>query len=213
MSLNARWQFGNILSLSNNNRISSFYWIRGSKHCSLTSFSYLNRYFLFQVFLHNCYLLVSLHLSWLHGNPMSHPVSLYLWFSKYHVLHAPPYFWHTWCIFLKQDTCGNLVQELVPVFFPRSTFCQWFLVQASIGRLQIIAFLLTQNSSNWHFLVWIKPPLSQRSTAQARNPQGISKVVNQGRLLLVWWQLLDDFPSALCTWLCFSWFLALCSIR
>jgi hypothetical protein len=41
MLLNAHWQFGNILLLSSNNRISSFYWIRGSKHCFLTSFSNL----------------------------------------------------------------------------------------------------------------------------------------------------------------------------
>ncbi len=39
--------FGDILLLSSNDRVSSFYWIRGSKHCFLTSFSYLNCYFLF----------------------------------------------------------------------------------------------------------------------------------------------------------------------
>ncbi len=73
------WRFGNILSLSSNNRVRSFYWIRGSKHCFLTSFSYLNRYFLFLLFSHNCYLLVSLHLSWLHGNWISCPIFSYLW--------------------------------------------------------------------------------------------------------------------------------------
>ncbi len=45
-------------------------------------------------------------------------------------------------------------------------------MRMSVGSLQIIPFLLTQNSSNWHFLVWHKPTLSQHSTAQARNPQG-----------------------------------------
>jgi hypothetical protein len=74
MLLNARWQFGDILLLSSNNRVSSFYWIRGSKHCFLTSFSNLDRYFLFLVFLQNCYLLVSSCLFWLCGNPISHPV-------------------------------------------------------------------------------------------------------------------------------------------
>ncbi len=68
-------------------------------------------------------------------------------------------------------------------------------------------------SLNWHFLAWRKPLLSQRSTARARNPQGISNLVNQGWLLLVWWQLLDNSPSALGTWLHSSRFLALCSIR
>ncbi len=59
-----------------NNRICSFNWIRGSKHCFLTSFSNLHCYFLFLtlVFLQNCNLLVSLHLSWLRGTPISHPV-------------------------------------------------------------------------------------------------------------------------------------------
>ncbi len=141
MSLNARWWFGNILSLSSNDRISSFYWIRGSNHCFLTSLSNLNCYFLFLVFLHNRYLLVSLRLSRLRRNPISHPIFLYLWESKYHVLHAPPYFWHTWHVFSKQDNRGNLVHKLVPVFFPRSAFRQRFLKWMSIGRLQIIPFL------------------------------------------------------------------------
>ncbi len=85
-------------------------------------------------------------------------------------------------------------------------------MQTSVGSSWIIPFLLMENSSNWHFLAWHKPTLSQRSTAQARNPRGISQVVNQGWLLLVWWQLLDDFPSALCTWLHSSWYHALCLI-
>ncbi len=73
MSLNALWWFGDILLLSSDDRISSFYWIRGSKHCFLTSFSNLNHYFLFLVFFHNRYLLVSSRLSWLHWNPIFHP--------------------------------------------------------------------------------------------------------------------------------------------
>ncbi len=82
----------------------------------------------------------------------------------YHVEHAPPYFWHTWCVFLKQDARGNLVQELVPVFFPLSAFCHRFLKQTSIGRSKIIPFLLTQSFSNWHSLMWHKPPLIAKST-------------------------------------------------
>jgi hypothetical protein len=74
MSLNSCWQFGNIQLLSSNDRICSFNWIRGSKHCFLTSFSNLNCYILFLIFLRNRYLLVSLHLSRLCGNPISHPV-------------------------------------------------------------------------------------------------------------------------------------------
>jgi hypothetical protein len=151
MLLNSCWWFGDILLLSSNNRFCSFNWIRGSKHFFLTCFSNLNCYILILTFLRNCYLLVSSRLSRLRKNPISHPVFLYLWNSKYHVVHAPPYFWHTWCVFSQQDTHGNLVQELVLVFFPHSAFCWRFLMRTSIGSLQIIPFLLTQNSSNWHF--------------------------------------------------------------
>jgi hypothetical protein len=63
MSLNSCWRFSNILLLSSNNRICSFYWMRGSKHFFLTSFSNLNRYFLFLVFSLSRYLLVSSRLS------------------------------------------------------------------------------------------------------------------------------------------------------
>ncbi len=76
MLLNSRWRFGNILLLSSNNRICSLNWIRGSKHCFLTSFSNLNRYFLLLVFLHNSYLLVFLRFSWLHGNLISLPICI-----------------------------------------------------------------------------------------------------------------------------------------
>ncbi len=183
------------LLLSSNNRIGSSYWIRGSKHYFLTSFSYLNHYFHILVFL----LLVSSTLSCLHGNPISRPVSSYLWYSKVlHCICVPPYFWHTSRVFSKQDACGNLVLESVPVFFPCSAICQRFLMQTSIGRLH--TFSSHMISLNWHFLAWHKPPLSQHSTAWARNSHGISKLVNQGWLLLVWQQLLDDFPSTLCTW-------------
>ncbi len=74
MSKNVCWQFGIILSLSSNDRICSFYWIRGSKHCCVTSFSNLYCYFLFLVFSRYRYLLVSLRLSQLSGNPISHLV-------------------------------------------------------------------------------------------------------------------------------------------
>ncbi len=143
---------GNTLLLSINDRISCFYWIRGSKHCFLTSFSNINRYFLFLVISRNCYLLVSLGLSWLGRNPISHPIFLYLWYSKYHVIHAPPYFWHTWHVSSKQDTRGSLVQELGPVLFTHFTFCQRFLMRTTFGRLQIIPFLLTWNSWTDTFL-------------------------------------------------------------
>jgi hypothetical protein len=52
----------------------------------LTRFSYLNPYFLFLVFSHNCYLPAFSRLSWLRGNPISHPVFSYLFYSN--VLHC-----------------------------------------------------------------------------------------------------------------------------
>jgi hypothetical protein len=45
--------------LNRNNRVSSFYWTRGSKLCFLTCFSYFSCYFLILVFLRNRYLLIS----------------------------------------------------------------------------------------------------------------------------------------------------------
>ncbi len=132
MSLNSHWRLGNILSLSSNDRISSFNWIGGSKHCFCTSFSNLNCYFLFLVFSRTYYLLVSSSLSRLRGNLISHPLFLYLWYSKYHILLAPPYLWHTWHIFSKQDTRGNLAQGLVPVLFPCSAIC-WSSCKCLLG--------------------------------------------------------------------------------
>ncbi len=77
---------------------------------------------------------------------------LYLLYSEYHVLHAPPHFWHTWRVFLKQDARGNQVQDLVPAFFPRSAFCQRFIMQTSVRQLWIIPFLLTKKFQTDIFL-------------------------------------------------------------
>jgi hypothetical protein len=140
MSLNTCWQFGNILLLSSNNRVSSFYWIGASKHCFLTSFSNLNCYFLFLVFSCSRYLLVSLGLSWLHGNPISCPIYAYLWY--FDIVRAPQHFWHTWRVISKQDACGNLILELVTVFFPHSAFRQRFLIKHPLDDHKYYLFFL-----------------------------------------------------------------------
>jgi hypothetical protein len=44
--------------------------------------------------LQNRYLLVSLRLSRLHGNPISRPISRTLGTPSLYVVHAPPCFWH-----------------------------------------------------------------------------------------------------------------------
>jgi hypothetical protein len=159
MSLNACWQFGNILLLSSNDRICSFNWIRGSKHCFLTSFSNLYCYILFLVFLQNCYLLVSLHLSRLHGNPISYPVFIPF------VLQIP----HHTCalIFLAHITCflevrcswepGTRISTgiLSPFrLLPKVSHANAHWAIANHTFSSHIIF------SNWHFLAWHKPLLS-----------------------------------------------------
>ncbi len=87
--------------LNRNDRVSIFYQTRGSKQCFLTCFSYFSRYFLILVFLQNHYLLISLRLSWLHGNLTSRPVSCTIGTPGQYVVHVPPCFWHRTCGFLE----------------------------------------------------------------------------------------------------------------
>jgi hypothetical protein len=103
--------------LNRNDRVSSFYKTRGSKLCFLTFFSYFSCYFHILVFLQNCYSLISSHLSWLHRNPISRPVSYTIGTPSWYVIHEPPYFWHRTCGFLK-------ARRFPPLF----------LVQTSIGQ-------------------------------------------------------------------------------
>ncbi len=98
--LNTQWKLGNTLLLNRHNRVSSFYWTRGSKLCFLTRFSYFSRYFLILV-LQNCYSLIFPLLSRLLGNPISCPVFLYLWHSKVVRCTFPPYFGHKTSGFLE----------------------------------------------------------------------------------------------------------------
>ncbi len=80
--------------LNRNDRVSSFYWTRGSKLCFRTCVSYFSCYFHILVFLLNHYLLISLQLSWLHWNLISHPVSRTLGTPSWYIVHAPSCFWH-----------------------------------------------------------------------------------------------------------------------
>ncbi len=61
--------------LNRNKRVSSIYKTRGRKLCFPTCFSYFSCHFHILVFSQNQYLLISLRLSWLHGKPISCPVS------------------------------------------------------------------------------------------------------------------------------------------
>jgi hypothetical protein len=87
--------------LYRNNRVSSFYWTRGSKQCILTCFSYFSHYFLILVFLQNRYLLISSRLSWLYGKPISCLVSCTIGTLSKYIVHAPPCFWNRTCRFLE----------------------------------------------------------------------------------------------------------------
>ncbi len=87
--------------LNRNDRVSSFYWTRGSKLCFLTCFSYFSCYFLILEFSRNCYLLISSCLSRLHGNPISRPVSCTIGTPSKYFVQAPPCLWHRTRGFLK----------------------------------------------------------------------------------------------------------------
>jgi hypothetical protein len=131
--------------LNRNDRVSSFYWTRASKQCFLTCFSYFSCNFHILVFLQKPYLLISLCLSWLHGNPISvlFLVPLALQAST---LYVRPHVSGTECMsFSKQDTCGNLVVASLLVNFPFSAFCRRFLVQTSVGLNTIHTFLSLKN--------------------------------------------------------------------
>ncbi len=159
--------------LNRHDRVSSLCWTRGSKLCFFTCFSNFSRYFLILVFLQKRYLLISLPLSWLHGNTISCPISCTFGTPSWYVVQSfmcPHISGAEPTGFLKQDACGNLLVDSLPVIFPLSAFCRRFLMQTSIGQTRIIPFLLTKI---------LKLAAKLHSTAWVRNPQGISKLVNK----------------------------------
>jgi hypothetical protein len=120
--------------LNRNNRVSSFYWTRGSKLCFLTCFSYFSRYFHILVFSRNHYLLYFFcaflgctEIQFL--IPFLVPLAI-----QASTLHMHPHISGTERVgFSKQDTRGNLVVASLLVNFPLSAFCRRFLVQTSVG--------------------------------------------------------------------------------
>ncbi len=140
-----------------NNRVSSFYWTRGSKLCFLTCFSYLCC-FLFYSSVFAKSLLTNFFAPFLaawESNFLScFLVPLALWAGT---LYMRPHISSTECMgFLKQDAHRNLVVDSLPVFFPLSAFCQRFLVQTSIGQT-CIYLSYSLKFLSWHFLAWHKP--------------------------------------------------------
>jgi hypothetical protein len=141
------------LSLCSNDRVGCVYWARGSKLSLLTSFSYFNCYFLILGFLCSCYLLVSLRLSWLHGNQISLPVLSYLGHSKVVGSTCAPHVSSMdRAVSSEQDVCGTLVVDSVPSSFLIPALCQRFLVQTSVWRLHIIPFFFTHEPQACTFL-------------------------------------------------------------
>ncbi len=163
--------------LNRNDRVSSFYWTRGSKPCFLICFSYFSCYFHILVILLNRYLLISSHLSWLHGNPIV--LFLVPLVLQAGTLYMRPHVFGTECVgFLKQDACGNLVVDSLPVNFPLSAFCQRFPVQTSIGLNVNHTFL--SHKTPWTDTFSRDISLAKlRSTAWVWHPQEISKLVNK----------------------------------
>jgi hypothetical protein len=165
--------------LNRNDRVSSFYWTRGSKQCFLTCFSYFSRYFLILVFLQNCYLLIFFapFLAAQESDFPSHflvPLAL-----RASTSYMRPHFSGTENMgFLKQDACRNLVVASLLVNFPFSAFCQRFLVQTSIGLITVHIFLTHKILELTLFLRDLG--LAKLcSTARVWNHQGISKLVNR----------------------------------
>ncbi len=176
--LNACWWFGDTLSLNRNDRVSSFYWTRGSKLCSLTHFSYFSCSFLILVFLRNRYSLIVSHLFPLHSNPISHPVFLYLWHSKV-VRHtcAPIFLAQNVWVSQSKMLMGTWKQTHYRWFFPFPPFAEGFWCTRPLGERESCLFY-SQKSSSSTFLHDISPT-KLRSTARVRHPQGNSKLVNK----------------------------------
>ncbi len=130
--------------LNRNDRVSIFYWIRGSKLCFLTCFSYFSRYFLILVFLWKRYLLISLRLSQLHGNPISCPFSHTFGTPSWYVVHTPPYFWHITRGFLEARCSWEPGSRLTTGDLSLFCLSPKALVWMSVGRMRIIPFLLTK---------------------------------------------------------------------
>jgi hypothetical protein len=90
-----------------------------------------------------------------------------------------PHISGTECVgFLKQDACGNLVLDSLPVIFPLFAFCQRFLVRMTVGPNANHTFLTHKNPQTDTFLHDISPA-KLCSTAWVWNPQEISKLVNK----------------------------------
>jgi hypothetical protein len=149
VSLNVCWQLGDNLLLNRNNRVISFCWTNWSKLCFLTSPSNFCCYFLILVLLQNCYLLFFCAFLGCTGIQFLVPFSCTFWHSKVVRCTCTPMFWHRMRGFLKgrhsREPGSRLTTgDLFPFrLLPR------FLVQMSVGQMQIIPYSQKSLSSTF----------------------------------------------------------------
>ncbi len=128
------------------------------------------------VFLQNCYLLISLHLSRLHGNPISCPISCTLGTPSQYILHAPLCFWHRTRGFLKARHSWELGSSL--------TTGEFFLFRllpkvssANVRWTEHVSYFFSLKNPQTDTFLRDLGLAKLRSTARVWNPQGISKLV------------------------------------
>jgi hypothetical protein len=116
----AKYMLANLATsycLNRNDKVVAFIGLEGVNYV-LSRFFFFSCYFHIIVFLLNCYFLISSCLSWLHRNPISHPISHTLGTPSWYVLHAPPYFWHRMRGFLKARRSREPSSKLTTGDFP-----------------------------------------------------------------------------------------------
>jgi hypothetical protein len=157
-------------------RVSSFYWTRGSKLCFLTCFSYFSCYFLILVFLRNRYLVILFAPFLAAWESDFSSCFLYHWHSKLVRCTCAP-------IILAQNVWVSQSKTLVVSslttgeFSPFCLFAKGFWCKHLLDWTRIIPFLLTKI-----FEVTLSCDLALAklcSTAWVWNPQGTSKLVNK----------------------------------
>jgi hypothetical protein len=164
--------------LNRNNIVSSFYETRGSKLC----FSHVSLILVatnfYLVFSQNRYSLISSHLFWLHGNPISRPVSRTFGNPSWYVVHVPPCFWHRMRGFLEVRCSWEPGSRLTTGDL--SPFCLSPKVSdANVHQANANhTFLTHKNPQTDTFLCDISLA-KLHSTAWVRNPQGTSRLMNK----------------------------------
>ncbi len=163
--------------LNRNDRVSSFYWTRGSKLCFLTCFSYFSRYLFSSIFAKS--LLTNFFAPFLAAWESDFLSRFsYLWHSKMVRLHAPPYFWHRMHGFLEARCSWEPGSQLTTSDF--SPFRLLPKVSGANVRWTECKSYFSCSPNPWTDTFLLDLSLAKLcSTARLWNPQGISKLVNK----------------------------------